>query len=229
MTDIAGVHRIELEIVGAYLLETETGRVLVDTGLPHTQGTLMSELERIGGPPPELIVLTHAHMDHVGGLHATVDALGGTPVAAHTEEAGLLARGETSRGLLPAPHCPDDLREMIKQPLPKIDPVEVQIRLSDGDTVPGFPSLTAIYTPGHSAGHISLLWHHGDGVLIVGDAAANVFELMPPPVAEDFDVTDASLRKLAGLEFDAAVFGHGPVIASGASSAFREAWAPATA
>ena len=228
MTDIAGLHRIELEIVGAYLLETETGRVLVDTGLPHTHGTLMNELERIGGPAPELIVLTHAHMDHVGGLHATVDALGGVPVAAHPEEAELMAQGETSRDLVPSEYCPPDLREMIKHK-PKIDPVEVQVQLSDGDTVPGFPSLTAIHSPGHSAGHISLLWNHAGGVLIVGDAAATVAGLTPPPVAEDFDVTEASLRKLAGFEFETAVFGHGPPISSGASGAFREAWAPATA
>jgi glyoxylase-like metal-dependent hydrolase (beta-lactamase superfamily II) len=224
MTDIPGLHRIELEIVGAYVLDTDDGRVLVDTGLPNTQGALTEAIDAIGGPAPELVVLTHAHLDHVGGL----GAFAGTKVAAHTEEADLLAQGETSRGLVPADHCPPDLREQIKHK-PRIDPVDVDVRLSDGDAVPGFPSLKVVHTPGHSAGHISLLWDHAGGVLIVGDAAANFGQIILPPVAEDFELTERSLRRLAELDFESAAFGHGPPIASGASAAWKAAWAPATA
>jgi glyoxylase-like metal-dependent hydrolase (beta-lactamase superfamily II) len=222
MTNVAGLHWIELEVVGAYVLETDTGRVLVDTGLPNTTEALTSALERIGAP--DLLILTHAHLDHVGGL----PALGDIEVAAHTEEADLLAQGETSRGLVPAEHCPPDLREQIKH-RPKVEPVQVDVRLNDGDTVPGFPSIKVIHTPGHSAGHISLLWDNGaGGVLIAGDAAANFGQVILPPVAADYAVTERSLRALAGLEFEAAAFGHGPVIESGASAAFGS-WAGAKA
>jgi len=224
MTDIAGVHRIELERVSAYVLETDSGRVLVDTGFPHLQEILGAALERIG--PPDLVVLTHAHLDHTGGLATALRS--GAQVAAHSEEAPLLRKGETARTLVPGPHCPDDLRERIKH-RPTIDPVDVQIELADGDRVPGFPDIKVIHTPGHSAGHIALLWDRGGGILVAGDAAANFGQLTLPPVAEDYAVTEASLRRLAELDFEAAVFGHGPPIASGASAAFREAFAPATA
>lgn len=227
MTEITGLHRIELEIVGAYVLDTDSGRVLVDTGLPHTQEALAAELARLGGPAPELVILTHGHLDHVGGVHATL-AQTGAKVAAHTAEAELLSTGDTSRALVAGPHCPDDLREMIKH-RPTIDPLAVDVTLSDGDTVPGFPSLTVVYTPGHSEGHISLMWDHAGGVLIAGDAAVNFGAVMLPPVAEDYDVAERSIRRLAELEFESATFGHGLPIASGASAAFREAWAPATA
>ena len=63
MTEIAGLHRIELEVVGAYLLETDTGRVLVDTGLPHTQTSLAAALERIGAAPDRVRVeVDHAEV-----------------------------------------------------------------------------------------------------------------------------------------------------------------------
>ena len=217
MSDIEGLHRIELEMVQAYVLDTPEGRVLVDTGFPHTTDALTAALERIGAP--DLLILTHGHVDHVGG----VPALGDVKIAAHTDEADLLAKGETSRGLQPLEHCPPDLREMIKHK-PTVDPIQVDVRLSDGDTVPGFPSLKVLYTPGHSAGHISLLWGN---VLIVGDAAANFGQPVPPPVAEDIPLTLATAAQLGEQEFEAAVFGHGAPIASGASAAFRQAFSTA--
>jgi glyoxylase-like metal-dependent hydrolase (beta-lactamase superfamily II) len=222
MSDIDGLHHIELDFVGATVLETDTGRVLVDTGIIELSEKLTGELERIGGV--DLVILTHCHIDHVGGL----PALGDVKVAAHPVDADLLAQGETSRGLIPSEHCPPDLREQIKHK-PTVDPIEVDIRLNDGDTVPGFPSIKVLHTPGHTAGHISLLWDNGaGGVLVVGDAAAHFGQVVPPPVAEDFDTVFASLAKLAGLQFEAATFGHGPVIASGGTAAFA-AFAGATA
>jgi glyoxylase-like metal-dependent hydrolase (beta-lactamase superfamily II) len=225
MPQIAGVHPIALDFVNAVLLETPGGRVLVDTGLPYTTDTLLAELERTGGMP-DLVVLTHAHGDHIGGL----GALGGIPIAAHETDADLLAEGRQARPMVPAPHCPDHLLEMLKagEP-PRIDPVQVDIRLADGDTVPGHDGLVAIHTPGHSAGHIALLWKQGGGVLITGDAAANQGALMGPPVGEDLELADASLRRLAEMDFEAAVFGHGETIASGASAAFAAVWSPASA
>jgi glyoxylase-like metal-dependent hydrolase (beta-lactamase superfamily II) len=215
MSDIEGLHTIALGPVNAYVLETAEGRVLVDTGFPNTTEALTSALESIG--TPDLLILTHGHIDHVGG----VPALGDVKIAAHTDEADLLAQGETSRGLTPLEHCPPDLREMIKQK-PTVEPIQVDVRLNDGDTVPGFPSLKVLHTPGHSAGHISLLW---GSVLVVGDAAANFGQPVPPPVAEDIPLTLQTAAKLAELDIDAAVFGHGAPIASGASAAFRQAFA----
>jgi glyoxylase-like metal-dependent hydrolase (beta-lactamase superfamily II) len=224
VTEIPGAHAIALDFVNAFVLDTKAGRVLVDTGLPSTTGELQAGLEAAGGRP-DLIVLTHAHGDHAGGL----DALRGIPVAAHEADADLLAEGRLARPMTPAPHCPDDLREMIKGERPRIDPFEVDIRLAEGQTVPGFDDLLVLHTPGHSAGHVALLWDHAGGVLVVGDLAANQGALVAAPVAEDHELNDASLRRVAALDFEIALFGHGDTIAEGASRAFAANWAPAPA
>lgn len=225
MTEIPGVQAITLDFVNAFVLETRGGRVLVDTGLPYTTDTLLAELERTGGRP-DLVVLTHAHGDHVGGL----GALAGIPLAAHEADADLLASGLMARPMVPAPHCPDHLREMVASGQPQeIDPVHVDHRLSDGGALPGFEEVRVVHTPGHSAGHIALLWEHAGGILIAGDAAANQGALLGPPVGEDLALADASLRRLAELPFECAVFGHGEPIAGGASAAFAAVWEPASA
>jgi len=214
-----GVQTIALDFVNACVLETKDGRVLVDTGLPYTTDALVAALEQTGGMP-DLVILTHGHGDHVLGL----GALPGIPIAAHGTDADMLAEGRMARRMTPAPHCPDELREMVKGELPTGDPIEVSIRLTDGDTVPGFEDLTVVHTPGHSAGHIAILWDHAGGVMVVGDAAANQGALMPAPVAEDHELNRESLRRLAGMGFEVAVFGHGDTMNQGAAAAFAKTW-----
>jgi hypothetical protein len=47
---------------------------------------------------------------------------------------------------------------------------------------------------------------------------------MPAPVAEDHELNEASLRRLAGMDFEVAVFGHGDTMKQGAAAAFAKAW-----
>ena len=87
-------------------------------------------------------------------------------------------------------------------------------RLREGDEVAGF---TVLDTPGHSAGHISL-WRERDRTLVLGDV---VFGLHPstgvpglhePPgfFTPDPARNRDSIRRLAALEPELVLFGHGP-------------------
>lgn len=62
-------------------------------------------------------------------------------------------------------------------------------------------------------------------MLLTGDAAASSkgeVRLTPRPVTTDRALAAASVRKLAGLRFEVAVFGHGDPILGGASERFGE-------
>jgi len=104
-----------------------------------------------------LIVVTHAHMDHVGALRE-VQQKTNAQFAIHEAEKGLLLtatmRMLTSLGLTP-----------VKSP-PKPDKL-----LKDGDRIDvGDLHFEVLHTPGHSSGGICLLGH---GVVFSGDTLFN--------------------------------------------------------
>ena len=89
----------------------------------------------------------------------------------------------------------------------------------DGDEVFG---LRIIATPGHTAGHISVLVPV-DSTLMTGDAIFNIGgQLGLPPAQFSIDMVETleSVRKLGGLNFERALFGHGIPIERGAASEF---------
>jgi glyoxylase-like metal-dependent hydrolase (beta-lactamase superfamily II) len=209
-------------IVNAYLVETATGRLLVDTGFARTTDELLQELS---AGPIDLVLATHAHVDHAGAL-AAVKAATGAPAAMHPADAALVRQGSGGRPLLPGPGVtPEDVEAMNARMV--LEPCEIEVELADGEVVPGFPDITVVHAPGHDAGQVALLWSHDDGVLFAADAAANRGALTLSRVAEDWELTLATARRLAQLEFETAVFGHGAPIERGASEAFRAAFPPA--
>jgi hypothetical protein len=61
-------------------------------------------------------------------------------------------------------------------------------------------------------------------MLFAGDVGTNLMGLADPVGFENLEEGRASQRKLAGLSFDAAGFGHGKPIARDASARFRNKW-----
>ena len=105
-----------------------------------------------------LIVITHAHIDHVGAVREVQHSTGAR-FAIHEAEKGLALsapiRMLTSLGISPvkSPPRPDRL-------------------LKDGDRIDiGDLSFEVLYTPGHSAGGICLSGH---GVVFSGDTLFNL-------------------------------------------------------
>jgi hypothetical protein len=61
-------------------------------------------------------------------------------------------------------------------------------------------------------------------MLFAGDVCMNIMGLGDPVGFENLQAGRASQRKLAGLSFDAAGFGHGAPIARDASTHLRNKW-----
>ena len=172
------------------------GRTLIDAG---NMFGLVDELLDLG-PLKQLerVILTHGHVDHVGGV-------------------GEIFQSATP-DLLLHPGTLQCLRTL-QPPFPQfIDALEADGKLrllSHGETIEGNPELLAIHTPGHTAGDLCI-FERGSGALFCGD-------VLPPKGgrASDFRVEpDAdrggsledsldSLRRLLRLPVKHLFPGHG--------------------
>jgi len=150
--------------------------------------------------------VTHAHPDHQGASHQVCEALG-IPLWCGERDAAAIEDGKIMER---QPRHP--INVLIGRAFP--GPAHpVARRLNEGDEVAGFEVLD---TPGHSAGHIAL-WRAGDRTLICGDVFTNMDTITGIPGLHEpkpFFTPDPrtnrdSMRRLAALEPELVLFGHG--------------------
>lgn len=216
---IPGVHQLSLGSVNCFLLETDDGLVLVDTGLPEHAPAVQSAIEAAGWKHPSHIVLTHCHPDHAGGA-SFLRAETGARTWAHVEDANLIEEGVGLRPLRPAPGAINGmLHKMLLSRMSSAMPgCVIDRRVENGHMLPG--GLIVVHTPGHSAGHLCLLWP-AKRLLVAGDVCSHLGWLRPSPVYEDYAQGLASLRKLGGLDFSLALFGHGTPVRKQGTARFQ--------
>jgi glyoxylase-like metal-dependent hydrolase (beta-lactamase superfamily II) len=222
---LPGVHQVGMGYVNAFLIERDEV-TLIDCGLRKKERTILGALRQIGRKPEELrhIALTHHHADHCGSLAALAKATGAESYI-HRLDAPIVA-GEAPR---PGPSPSSILGRVIgplivRLPANNPPPAKVTHELEGGEELPLAGGLQVIFTPGHTAGHVSYLWPEHGGVLFAGDAAAHTFGRLGKPMGmftEDMAQVKDSMRKLAEMEFDAACFGHGSVVKGKAHALFR--------
>jgi glyoxylase-like metal-dependent hydrolase (beta-lactamase superfamily II) len=217
-----GLYQITMGYVHAYLVEADGELTLVDTGLPGRGQRVLSALSDLGRGKEALrhIVITHHHPDHMGALKELRDATGAT-VYAHQADAPYI-RGEKAPSIPQLTGLARIAAQALGRLMPAASKTAVDWEVQDGDEISP-ARLRVVHTPGHTPGHICLLWQRHGGVLLVGDAAINVLGLRPPPALFTLDMDQAkeSLRRIAGLEFQVACFGHGGILKGKAHVAFR--------
>jgi metallo-beta-lactamase class B len=126
--------------VASFLITTPNGHILLDSGFSETVPQIRKNVLQLGFKLTDIKILigSHAHYDHVGGL-AELKELTGAKLMATEADAALLERGGK-----------DDFQWGDKY---SYKPVKTDRVLSDGDQVElGEVRLTALLTPGHTRG-----------------------------------------------------------------------------
>lgn len=151
---------------------------LIDTGVDASPATVIGPALRGLGVRIEdvrYLINTHGHYDHMGG-NARAKALSGGDVLIHREDEHLLEHREDHlRGFAAARwrmlERPELRSEMERTMLENIGgEMRADRVLADGDRIDlGDVTLTAVHTPGHTAGSTSFLWEE-ERLLFTGDA-----------------------------------------------------------
>ena len=221
---VDGLHLIP-GLVNIYLLKTERGCAVIDTGFPGSAKKILAAVRAIGLAPDDVrdILLTHAHPDHIGST-AALKRETGARVWAHEKDTPII---EAGTGFRSARACPG-LRNMIlagilRRFMSDLEPTKVYGQIVEGKSLPFAPDLEVIHVPGHSAGQVAFHLARNGGVLLTADTCVYRRGIQLPVAAEDLDEARRSLRKLADRDFNTLCFMHGRPIMEDADSRFR-AW-----
>jgi glyoxylase-like metal-dependent hydrolase (beta-lactamase superfamily II) len=213
MTEILNrVQYVDGSNANSYLVEEEDGTLtLVDAGMEARGKKVLNFIATNLKRDPsavKTIVITHCHVDHVRGL-AALKAATGAKVAVHEADADFVS----GKARYPAPGGAMGLAFRALSPLFKTTPVEPDLRLNEGDAV---GRLVVLHTPGHTPGSISL-FDRRSKVLFVGDTARFLkgkLEGPPRQFTPRMDQAKASIERLAGLDFEVMLSGHGEPLKS---------------
>jgi hydroxyacylglutathione hydrolase len=206
------VHSIFTLMATTYLIESESGLVLVDAGLPGHERHVLRRMRSLGRDDLRLIFITHAHLDHYGSA-ATLKRLTGGLIAIHRADEKTMAQGKTQirsargRGRLVLPFMP------LIEAVVRLEPTPADILLDDGDNLRDRDidldfDAVVLHTPGHTPGSSCLII---DGRLaFVGDLISTTPRTTVQKFfADDWSLIPESLARLQALRPEWVYSGHG--------------------
>lgn len=218
------VHLARTQLVNWTLVTGGGGLLLIDSGFPGSRDDVLASLQHLGADAADVtaILLTHAHVDHLGSA-VWFAKTHGTPVYCHAAEVGHTKRDYLEQA------APVDVITHIWNPrwlmwslaiLRKgaMDhegiPTAVALTADVAATLPGKP--VSVPTPGHTGGHCSYVV---DGVLVSGDALVTGHpvsthegpQLLAALFNHDQRACERSLAALGMLDTEVLLPGHGPV------------------
>ncbi|SKB59786.1 subclass B3 metallo-beta-lactamase [Sphingopyxis flava] len=139
--------------ISAVLIDAPGGLVLIDAATETAAPQILANIRTLGFDPNKvrMLLASHEHLDHVGGLRALQDATG-AKIYTRREAIEALTSGEP------------DPRDPQRGAIAPFRGVVIAGELQDGETVPiAGLELTLHATPGHTPGSTSWTWKSCEG------------------------------------------------------------------
>lgn len=166
-------------IATCFLIEQGRRLFLVDTGFLGFERKILNTIRQIGRKPSdlELVVVTHDHIDHFGGLNGVCEQSHALVGCHELDQKGI---EEGSRKISPPVNrAGRTLDALARYSLPffKTRGVKPHLHLHDEMSLEQFGlSGKIIHTPGHTRGHVSVVLEDGSaltGDLVMGKTVVN--------------------------------------------------------
>jgi metallo-beta-lactamase class B len=141
--------------LASILLHSPDGAILVDGGLPQSAPLILANIEKLGFRPADVKILvnSHAHYDHAGGLAQLQDVTGARVYASPPSKLAF-ERGDILK---------DDPQTAFGTPHNSFPAIRNVTELKNGETLTlGSLGITAHFTPGHTPGGTSWTWRTCD-------------------------------------------------------------------
>jgi metallo-beta-lactamase class B len=151
---VGNVYYVGTYDLASYLITTDQGHMLINTGVGSSVPQIRSNIESLGlrFADIRLLLATHGHWDHVGGM-AAIKRMTGARMLMHEADVPVLEDGGSS-----------DFRFYPKGRGTVYEPVKVDQALKDGEKVRlGTTELTVHHHPGHTKGATSFTFMARDG------------------------------------------------------------------
>jgi hydroxyacylglutathione hydrolase len=194
--------------VNCYIVETDSGFFLIDTGASNRRSRVEKELEEVGCKPGDLklIILTHGDFDHTGNA-AYLRRKYGARIAMHRDDAGMLERGDIFWNRKSGNFLTRAVASFLFR-FGQSERCSPDLHFGEGDdlSVYGFDA-TVLHMPGHSRGSIAVLTT--DGALFSGDLLLYKDRPVLNKIIDDRPAAEASFERLKNLNANTVYPGHG--------------------
>jgi glyoxylase-like metal-dependent hydrolase (beta-lactamase superfamily II) len=179
-----------------YLVHLDAGAVLIDAGAGCATDRLIENIKQTGIEPKKLraVVLTHCHIDHIGGANE-IRKRTGSKIYAHEKDSKAIEEA------IPA-FTVEHYYGMALAPIP----IDVKLSGEAGKFDFTSDTLEWIHTPGHTPGSIAVMYKNPAGeTVLFGQDIHGPFE---PGFGSNITDWRNSMKKLLDLKPDILCEGH---------------------